>query len=137
MVVELFYMDTTIWCKSPYKANFVAAIKEKIPQDYRYWDKDEKVWKVSYTYEDELIGLCETYYSDIAKYGERRYNTAVIQPSPTYQTLYLLPTAPKEVVLAAYRALSKLYHPDISKDSNATEKMKRINTAFDEIMGRR
>lgn len=139
MIAELFYMDTTIWAKTPYKAGFVAALKEQIPKDYRYWDKEERVWVISYSYEDELIGLCKTYYGDIAKYGGRRYNTTpkAIQSPPAYQALHLLPTAPKEVVLAAYRALSKLYHPDVNKSANANEKMKKVNIAFDEIMGRR
>lgn len=137
MIAELFYMDTTIWAKTPYIKDFVLALKDKIPKDYRYWDKDEKVWVVNYSYERELINLCEEYFSDISYYGEKRYSTKAIQSSPSYETLYLLPSAPKEVIIATYRALSKLYHPDISKEPNAEKRMKEINVAFDKIMERR
>ena len=137
MIAELFYMDTTIWAKTPYNRGFVSAIKEKIPKDYRYWDKDEKVWVINYSYEYELITLCETYYGNIAKYGQKRYATKAITAPPAYETLFLTSNAPKEVVMAAYRVLAKLYHPDINKRLDATEKMKKINIAFGEIMGRR
>lgn len=137
MIAELFYMDTSIWARTPYNKDFVTTLKEVIPKDYRYWDKEERVWVVSYSYEDKLIALCSTYFSSVTKYGEKRYIAPTTQSSPAYQTLHLLPSAPKEVVLAAYRALSKLYHPDISKRPNANEVMKRINVAFGEIMGRR
>ena len=137
MIAELFYMDTTIWCKTPYNKDFISRLKEEIPKDYRYWDKDERVWVVNYSFEDELLALCSTYYNNVVKYGERRYATTAITSSPAYGTLFLLPSAPKEVVLAVYRVLAKLYHPDVNKKSDANEVMKKINIAFDEIMGRR
>lgn len=137
MLAELFYMDTTIWAKTPYIPNFVTKLKEQIPKDYRYWDKDEKVWVVNYSYEKELISLCEECFTDIAYYGDRRYTKKVIQSSPNYKTLFLLPSAPKEVVVAAYRVLSKLYHPDINHEPDAEKRMKEVNVAFDAIMGKR
>lgn len=139
MIVELFYMDTTIWAKTPYNTSFVKDLKEEIPKDYRYWDSSEKVWVVNYSYEAELIALCETYFARVIKYGKKRHSApaAITSPSPAYQTLFLTPSAPKELIVAAYRVLAKLYHPDVNKEANATEKMKRVNIAFDEIMGRR
>jgi len=139
MIAELFYLDTTIQAKTPYVKAFVTAMKDKIPKDYRYWDNDDKVWVVNYSYEVELLALCSAYFDDVVQYGQKRYsNTTVATTSPPeYETLFLLPTAPKEVVLAAYRVLSKLYHPDVSKLPDANEKMKKVNIAFDEIMGRR
>lgn len=136
MIAELFYMDTQIWARTPYSPSFVTELKEVIPKEYRRWDSEERVWVISYAYEGNLLALCSNYFTKVVKYGEKRY-TAAITSSPAYQTLHLLPTAPKEVVLAAYRALSKLYHPDVSKEASANEKMKRINVAFDEIMGKR
>lgn len=51
-----------------------------------------------------------------------------------YDTLYLLPSAPLPVMEAVYRALVKLYHPDAGGD---TQKMARINAAWDQIKGKR
>lgn len=137
MIAELFYLDTSIWAKTPYNASFVIALKDKIPKGYRHWDSEEKVWVINYCYEEELIAICSMYFKDIAYYGEKKYSSKSIQSSPAYETLHLLPTAPKEVVIATYRALSKLYHPDVSNKPNAMERMKEINVAFDKIMGRR
>jgi hypothetical protein len=47
--------------------------------------------------------------------------------SDPYQTLHLLPSAPPEVVKAAYRALAVLNHPD---KGGETEVMQRINDAY-------
>lgn len=41
--------------------------------------------------------------------------------------------APKDDVKRAYRRLAQKYHPDISAEEDATEKMKRINQAFELI----
>jgi len=51
-----------------------------------------------------------------------------------YAILHLRPTAPKEVVKAAYRALASLHHPDRGGNQDA---MKSINDAMDHISGRR
>lgn len=47
------------------------------------------------------------------------------------ETLELKPGATKEEVKKAYRRLSKIYHPDISKDENAKEKFIEINEAYE------
>jgi hypothetical protein len=51
-----------------------------------------------------------------------------------YEILQVHNDAEKEVIDAAYRSLSRKYHPDINKSSNASEKMKEINWAY-EILG--
>lgn len=57
-------------------------------------------------------------------------------PVPTftpYSTLGVAPDAPQEVIQAAYRALSRIYHPDVPKTGNSI-KMQRINSAY-EVVG--
>jgi curved DNA-binding protein CbpA len=53
-----------------------------------------------------------------------------------YATLHVLPSAEDDVIKAAYRALSKRYHPDtITGDKSfATKRMQEINAAF-EVLG--
>lgn len=46
-----------------------------------------------------------------------------------YKTLGVEKNASKEDIKKAYKNLAKKYHPDINKDSNATEKFKEINEA--------
>ena len=47
-----------------------------------------------------------------------------------YSVLGILPSAEPVVIKAAYRALSKRYHPDIYQGTNPTEKMAEINEAY-------
>lgn len=48
-----------------------------------------------------------------------------------YRILQVHPKAEKEVIDAAYRRLASKYHPDVSKVSDAAERMKQINAAYE------
>ncbi len=48
-----------------------------------------------------------------------------------YGILQVHPKAEKEVIDAAYRRLAAKYHPDVSHVSDASERMKQINTAYE------
>ena len=60
----------------------------------------------------------------------RRPSTERLRSVDPYAELHLLPTAPPEVVRAAYRALALLHHPDKGGSEAA---MKRINAAYERI----
>lgn len=55
-------------------------------------------------------------------------NPAVINP---YAVLHLLPSAPPELVKAAYKALAQIYHPD--KTGGDDETMRAINAAYERL----
>ncbi len=61
---------------------------------------------------------------------ERQPGTPRTPPGDPYQTLHLLPSAPLEVVKAAYRALAVLTHPDHGGD---VAEMQRINAAYERL----
>jgi len=48
-----------------------------------------------------------------------------------YSILQVHPKAEKEIIDVAYRRLASKYHPDVSQVSNAAERMKQINTAYE------
>jgi len=48
-----------------------------------------------------------------------------------YGILQVHPKAEKEIIDTAYRGLAFKYHPDVSQVSNAAERMKQINTAYE------
>jgi curved DNA-binding protein CbpA len=50
-----------------------------------------------------------------------------------YAILGILPSAEIVVIKAAYRALSKRYHPDVYKGPNISEKMADINEAYETL----
>ena len=51
-----------------------------------------------------------------------------------YEILQVHPSAEPEVVEAAYRRLTRKYHPDVNKDTTAPDRMKKINIAY-EVLG--
>lgn len=61
--------------------------------------------------------------------------------SDPYKTLGVSPTASDDEIKSAYRTLAKKYHPDNYADSPladlASEKMKEVNEAYDQIMNER
>jgi hypothetical protein len=48
-----------------------------------------------------------------------------------YKVLKVDPSADEEVIAAAYRALSKKYHPDLNKSPEAQNQMQQVNRAYD------
>lgn len=53
---------------------------------------------------------------------------------PYYAALGLTPDADLEQVKRAYRALARLYHPDLNADASADERMKQINHAYQQVI---
>ena len=48
-----------------------------------------------------------------------------------YTVLGVTPDAEQEVLVAAHRAKSRLYHPDLNKDPKAVGKMQELNLAWE------
>jgi curved DNA-binding protein len=53
-----------------------------------------------------------------------------------YALLGLEVTATEQEVKRAYRRLAHIYHPDLSREPGATQRMQRINAAYEAIMRR-
>lgn len=96
------------------------------------WDQYEKRWCPS---ELESIRDGDTEYQGglLRERHHRRHRCGLREArhdQGPHAKLYLLPTAPLEVVRAAHRALASLHHPDVGGDP---ERMIEINAAYDEI----
>ncbi|TVY12259.1 molecular chaperone DnaJ [Candidatus Phytoplasma pini] len=50
-----------------------------------------------------------------------------------YDVLGISKTASEQEITKAYRTLTKKYHPDISKENNATEKFKEVQKAYETL----
>ena len=112
----------------PYTRGFIDELKYQIPGAYRNYDPDTKRWRIDYYYADEAAALFYEFFPD----AEGSWYTAKSQvPAlPDWcETLFVLPSAPRPVVDAAYKALSRLYHPDTGNGSH--EKMKSLNAAIE------
>jgi hypothetical protein len=128
--------------KSDDPADFNLAIntlKSYISPDARTFDPQAKQWNIAKD-ADEMFQRWLVYARTVLgakdewlKQGEARRERPHAPPrhpkaSDPYVTLHLLPSAPPEVVKAAYKALATLHHPD--KPGGETEVMQRINAAY-------
>jgi curved DNA-binding protein CbpA len=50
-----------------------------------------------------------------------------------YEILQVSPHATTEVIHAAYRALARIYHPDINKSPTTPDVMRRVNFAYETL----
>ncbi len=156
MVIE---DDGAVTLITPYSAAFVADIKAEIPAWCRSYDGESKTWKVESEFADEAQQLLDQYFEEVRRvYPTAQPKAKAAPPSstpcaaclageqfrhgtvarcvetvrklyPSHSLLHILPAAPEVVVLAAYRALSKILHPDVSgRDSTAD--MQALNNAY-------
>jgi hypothetical protein len=134
----------------PSRTRFAAIrdeLKQVIPPPYRAWDDDERCWLIGS--EQHLLrlsrvlpGLPEAVHaahhrSRMGGTGQGERTGTSTAPAPVdpvravYAQLYLLPGAPREVVVAAYRCLAKQWHPDVG---GSDEQMRRANLAYEAIL---
>jgi hypothetical protein len=109
-----------------YNVEMVDAIKQHIPSRQRSWKPNVKQW---WFRAEVIVAVCALADKHCGRYVhvEELYTPTDETPASAYAMLHLLPTAPPEVVNAAYRALAKRVHPDAGGD---TAKMQEINAAY-------
>jgi hypothetical protein len=116
----------------------IQGLKDFIATPYRRWQPSSKSWRIlpeGQLYVMDWLTVCRDQFSAEVTWGKAKPHA---RPSPKpapdpFAALYLLPSAPVEVVKAAYRALATLHHPDHGGD---VEKMKIINAAYSEATNR-
>jgi hypothetical protein len=121
----------------------IAELKSVVPVGYRRYEPSEKIWLITggFFVQDWFDALrahfdIEVEYVGAQQDRQRRHEQKWQPPRPQqslatpYKTLHLLPDAPPEVVKAAYKALARIYHPDLRGD---TAKMVEINRAYETL----
>ncbi len=125
--VKIFAADTNAFTYA------ISELKGIIPVAFRNYEPTNKTWIITnWGCLDEWLDELRSVYAVETEYDNeqpRRPPPPQSIASP-FQTLYLLPNAPPEVVKAAYKALAKIHHPDARGNS---EKMIEINRAFEVI----
>jgi len=120
----------------------IQGLKDFVDPSARRWQPATKSWRIlpaGQLYVIDWLAVCRDQFAAEVIWGkekqkERREGRAAPKPAPDpFAALYLLPSAPVEVVKAAYRALATLHHPDHGGD---VEKMKAINAAYSEATQR-
>jgi len=128
-----------------YNLRFQSFLKSGVkPFSYRRFDSDTKQWSVHVSKIALVVAYAKTQFDTIdysalpgdvqieiaARASGRVKKGPSVQSSP-YDVLHLLPSAPFEVVKAAYKALALLHHPDRGGDE---EVFKEINAAYEIIV---
>ena len=113
--------DGRIAMESPYDANFLAQFKAAITWGGRAWDAASKRWLLSPLAVGELEDLCQR--EGITIIDARAVTAVMARDNPYalmpedlkagFATLYLAPNAPLCVAEASYKALAKVFHPDM------------------------
>ena len=130
--------DGAICLESPYDRTLVDGLKQAIPWDGRKWEASRKRWIISPLYDDELHQFCQQHGITIL---DERCQTpphapALLAPPgmpeelrQAFDTLYCAYGAPLLVAEAAWKALSRVYHPDNQQYGDA-EKSVALNQAM-------
>ena len=120
--------------------SLIDALKNFVSPVYRRYEPATRKWVVGEPATESFRGWLSyaraTFNARIEWIGEAYEDPEAEwtppKPKPKagdpYQTLHLLPSAPPEVVKAAYKALATLHHPD--KPGGDGERMKVINDAY-------
>jgi hypothetical protein len=109
-------------------------LKARIPPRLRAWKPEARSWWVAERAWFELREWAEEWFAEGEpqahgrQRGAPRPHPAADSRTEAYRALHLLPTAPPELVKAAYRVLALLNHPDKGGD---TETMRNINVAYE------
>jgi hypothetical protein len=125
--VKIFAADTNAFTYA------ISELKGIIPVAFRNYEPTKKTWLITdWECLDEWISELRSVYTVETEYDDEQPSQ---KPPPQsiaspFQTLYLLPNAPPEVIKAAYKALAKIHHPDARGDG---ERMVAINRAFEII----
>jgi hypothetical protein len=126
--VKIFAADTNAFTYA------ISELKGIIPAAFRNYEPTKKTWLITdWECLDEWIGELRSVYAVETEYSDEQPSRKPPPPqsiASPFQTLYLLPNAPPEVVKASYKALARLHHPDLQGSS---EKMIAINRAFEII----
>lgn len=143
MSLPIFVERDPPWVYLTFKYNqdVVDDLKWNLPSYARRWNPEERAWMVTEDRYDDAIHILKDHDYIVhhrRQYDRGRQRKQEAPPPPprerpqssAHRVLYVSADAPPEVIRAAYRALSKLHHPDIGGDE---EKMKEVNEAWSKL----
>jgi hypothetical protein len=135
--------NSSIELQFPYDPALVDALKASIPGRARSYDPATKVWTVTAAWAAIATRLMLETFGDVEIQDDRQEPSRRPDPIRTSDhqlaALHLLPSAPPELVAAAFRCLSKLHHPDKAppgERDQAHQQMIVINEAYDALRDR-
>jgi len=116
--------------ETPYNKEFVNELKKSITSTKRAYVATDRYWLVAYDQLKFILHLCNERFSDVLLFG---FPEEITGRDNCFGVLYLLPTAPLNVIKSAYRTLAAMYHPD-NQQTGDSEKMIVLNQAYSQCV---
>jgi hypothetical protein len=128
LIVTAFGEGRANW---PYCPRMLEDLKAAIPFRYRDWDPTHKVWTIDPAYVHVAIDVLLRHFPDAEVPRRGRIHTTAVRPAGgPFAVLHLLPTAPPELVDAAFRCLAKKAHPDVGGDAATMRQLTEAHEAL-------
>lgn len=127
----------------PFEQALVDGLRS-FPAHARSYNPATRVWTVRAPHDERALALFFRFFPGAVVFGERSRHSAPPPPSTLpsapgpHATLHVLPSAPREVIDAAYRALVKQHHPDrlpAPERAGGNAALARINVAYAQLTG--
>lgn len=144
-VIEFGEAGEWVRVSFPYHPDAVAGIKAGIPKYQRSFDPATREWRVAPSCADAVERILRRIWGDGVRVIRPTRRQAPPPPPPPsaptggtghYATLHLLPSAPPELVEAAWKCLLRMNHPDTKPPAEVavwTRRAQAINEAHDAI----
>jgi hypothetical protein len=118
-----------------YYPPLIQDLKSRVPAAFRRYDPDDgTAWIVMPAFAEVAVTLLLKYFPDTqVEFNREPWAVRDDAQADHLAALHLLPTAPSDLIVAAYRVLAKRHHPDAGGDP-AT--MRRLTEAHDALRRR-
>lgn len=128
----------------PFERALIDGLKA-FPAHARSYNPATRVWTVRAPHDERALALLFRFFPGATVFGERVRHSAPPPSTPAgprppspHDALHLLPSAPREVIDASYRALVKKYHPDRLPEperARGNAVLAKINVAYGQLTG--
>ena len=141
--------DSRLEVSFPYSPEVISAIKAQIDPRDREWSPSTKTWIFTAPLGSTVaLQLLRSYFHNVEVTDSRdTYQSPPPPPffeaepnvDPDCARLYIMPTAPRFVVDAVFKAFAREYHPDrlpAGEKQQGHERMVVINAAYERVRER-
>ena len=141
----IYRWDGMLECSFPYNKYLVEQLKIHIPASGREWAPERKIWIIDQPWATTAIRLMREVCGNVivedrrSAYQDPFPPTSTPHVDPDFAKLCLLSDAPRPLVDAAFKILSKRCHPDAVPEQDraqAHEQMIILNNAYSAIRDR-
>lgn len=121
-------------------SSFLSLLRSGVTGEYRQYDSTHQCWHVHWTKLFLLVSIANKVFeyvdrSNLPSKWQMIISGGVMHDSRNiYRDLFLIPSAPIEVIRASYKALVSLYHPDHNEGKGDLEKLTKVLEAYKKII---